>query len=415
MVLEHRVLPAPTSPQPDPALNLGGGIVQPPKDTGDGRERWSDEHDTAPEDGGYRPLEAKTIVAPGIVSVEPDSVAEQSWVPPFYGAADFAKHDTQHVRGYQLPPSAYRLSPLTGSLIAFPPRWSNESYYPTSSLYLSPDEVARIESTNVHRFSNAQTNVQTIVQAGPATEITDPALLKSGVFAKKLVFGNPEPGEEPLFPGYKRQPKRFFCVGRVFMVLWAEPAGANSVITNPQITQGIHGELVYQQTRRFVVVRESDKYCTALPITTYGGRGVAKPGVKKSEHAIVYSGKSAPAPDVSELPVRGESGLRRETIRVVVDAPTEALDPMSRLDFGRAHTIQHNVKAKAFGMVHTRAREAFAGLFFSVMLKNDALNANKGGQYSVSGRGVGSACRTAVLRDWAALGRVARAEGQVLE
>lgn len=205
--------------------------------------------------------------------------------------------------------------------------------------------------------------MQTTVQAGPPAEITDSKLLENGLSAHQLVFANPESSEDPLFPEYALWERKFFAVGRVFMMLWAEPAGANSSVTSRQITVGIHGESVHQQIRRFIVVRECGQYCTALPITTYGGRGVAKRGMKKSEHVVVYSENQLPAEDPGERPERGEAAMRRETVRILTDRPTESLDPMSRLDLARAYTIQHNIKARSFGMVQVKARASLESAF----------------------------------------------------
>jgi hypothetical protein len=56
------------------------------------------------------------------------------------------------------------------------------------------------------------------------------------------------------------------------------------------------------------VIRQTQgaKYCSALPISTYGGQGVGKNGVVKSEHGIIYTGKDVPRLDPNELPRRNE-------------------------------------------------------------------------------------------------------------
>jgi len=53
---------------------------------------------------------------------------------------------------------------------------------------------------------------------------------------------------------------------QVFLVLWAEPAGAGATrITNlPMVIPGKHKEQVYSKVRRFVVVRAGDQSCSAL-------------------------------------------------------------------------------------------------------------------------------------------------------
>lgn len=147
---------------------------------------------------------------------------------------------------------------------------------------------------------NPHSKVQTKLQLGPANKITDPALFSKGITATHMLM--PTQGEEErLFEGYKRreQPRRFFTRGKVFRVLWSEPAGENRTTVTfdaPGITTGSYGEPVHSKVRLFVVIRESENYCSALPIVSYGNQGVTKRGVTKSEHSIVYCGRNAPDP-----------------------------------------------------------------------------------------------------------------------
>lgn len=89
----------------------------------------------------------------------------------------------------------------------------------------------------------------------------------------------------------------------------------------------------------------------ARPILTYKHKGVGKAGVKKSEHAIIYTGKDAPPAHRSEHARRGEDGLLT-SIRVDPDDPAEKLDPWSRVDFAKVYCIEHNVKVRSLGKVN---------------------------------------------------------------
>jgi len=84
-------------------------------------------------------------------------------------------------------------------------------------------------------------------------------------------------------------------------------------------------------------------------VTTYNNQGVAKSGVAKSEHAIVYIGKQAPLPTKQEL---RKAGLLRQAIRVDPDAKDIGLDEMSRIALAEPHLIQHNLKVKSIGKVN---------------------------------------------------------------
>lgn len=223
---------------------------------------------------------------------------------------------------------------------------------------------------HVHRARDPQSQVQTTVATGPGVT-ADNILRHHGVRITQELVASPNATEgesEDLWPDYKVRGRGFFEFGRVFHVLWAEPAGSTSRSSISGMEQALRppdpnlvpsqfpGNLISSKTRRFVVIREGTIYCSALPITTYGGRGVAKPGVNKSEHSIIHTGKDAPPPRSNEVPTRGsQEPPMRESIRVVPDIPTQALDEMSRIDFGQVCTIHHNYKVKPFGMVHPRS------------------------------------------------------------
>lgn len=232
-----------------------------------------------------------------------------------------------------------------------------------------------IQEGKIIKAFNPTSQVHTLYQTGPAYQITDPGLLQDGRgrSAYRLLLRTESEGDtEQLFSTFRirSDPRRFFKVGRVFMLLWVEPAGEQGTrVTDgistrrPGTTRGRYGEEVFSKVRRFVVIRESHNYCSALPITTYGERGVGKPHVKKSEHAIIHTGRTAPDPLPSEEPSRGEEGMRPDAIRVEPDDREDKLDPRSRLDFGKVHTIQHNIKVKSYGKVHDRSLQALTDQF----------------------------------------------------
>ena len=84
---------------------------------------------------------------------------------------------------------------------------------------------------------------------------------------------------------------------------------------------------------------------------TYGNQGVAKLGVKKSEHGIVYMGKREPPLGHGESPERGEAGMVPTAIRVDPDYTGARLHPMSRINYAKVYTIEHNVKVRSVGTV----------------------------------------------------------------
>jgi hypothetical protein len=161
-----------------------------------------------------------------------------------------------------------------------------------------------------------------------------------------------------LFPSFqvRSDAKRYFKVGKVFLILWSENAGepTNGTVAtawHPGIVLNQLGERVFSKVRRFVVIREGAKWCHALPISTYGGKGVAKSGVVKSEHVIIHTTRNPPGLGQGESPKRNESGMRPVPIRAEPDVQGAALDPMSRLNLGGVTLIQHNNKVEHFGRI----------------------------------------------------------------
>jgi hypothetical protein len=144
--------------------------------------------------------------------------------------------------------------------------------------------------------------------------------------------------QEPLNSHYKkRQPAdagRFFKVGRVFSILWHESSG-----TGQGAVRGKHGEPVHSKIRRMAVVREGHGNCWAVPINTYGKQGVGKRGFNADDingHAIIYmTGTSA-----SRAP--NEPVMSKSPIEVEPADQDQYLEHMSRINFTKIHTVEHN-------------------------------------------------------------------------
>lgn len=91
-----------------------------------------------------------------------------------------------------------------------------------------------------------------------------------------------------------------------------------------------------------------------IPILTYYQKGLAKTGVHPEDHAPVYSGKSEP-------PEKREKGLMtKKAIKIDVKEPREKLDPLSRINYAKVYTIEHNVKVLFFGRVADSSRRQLA-------------------------------------------------------
>jgi hypothetical protein len=154
---------------------------------------------------------------------------------------------------------------------------------------------------------------------------------------------------------------QFFKKGRVFSILWSEPASEtrtghrneDDMFTEKSaFTIGKHGEAIHQQIRRFVIVRvkRQQHFVYACPITTYGGRATTKPGCNPKKYSIIYmTGTEAQT-------VRGEirGGMTKDPIEVEPANEGEYLQKASRLRFDKTYPVEWNVKVKDVGRVVQR-------------------------------------------------------------
>ncbi|KAK5123697.1 hypothetical protein LTR85_002333 [Meristemomyces frigidus] len=186
------------------------------------------------------------------------------------------------------------------------------------------------------------------------------------------------PHDGLLYKDFKvrdKDAKRFFVLGKVFHALWSEPGDSRTVVTGKAWTQNKFGEWVYSKVRRFVVVRANSFECLAVPITSYGGQGVYKKGVKKADHAIIYTGRHPPAPHPREQPtIAGEAGMQPFPVRVDPDLRDTKLDEMSRIDLSRPHIIQHYQKVKSFGKVNRDSMVHLVTQYHSVSTDESSLS-----------------------------------------
>ncbi|KAL2809403.1 hypothetical protein BJX63DRAFT_405743 [Aspergillus granulosus] len=153
-----------------------------------------------------------------------------------------------------------------------------------------------------------------------------------------------------LDPRYVLQNPEYFEQGKVFSILWHENEGLagrrgdTHVSVGPSF-RGRYNEPIYSTIRRMVVLRAFDRYSWCFSISTYGGRGLAKPGVDPSKHTIVYMRDTQPTRSSRER------GIVKEPLMVEPERLDESLDSMSRLNFGKIYTVEHNVKVLPIGKI----------------------------------------------------------------
>jgi len=77
-------------------------------------------------------------------------------------------------------------------------------------------------------------------------------------------------------------------------------------------------------------------------------------------HAVIHTGREPPNPR------REEVGMLSPAVRVKPRDRTGKLGVMSRINFGKVYTVEHNVKVFDFGVVHDDSMAAFSNHFRSV-------------------------------------------------
>lgn len=158
-----------------------------------------------------------------------------------------------------------------------------------------------------------------------------------------------------------KQGARFFAAGRVFSLLWHEPAGTPRAPASeerdkagvgdrlgPNKTIGPYGEVIYSHIRRMVVIRNREGYCWCLGINSYNGQGLNKAGLKAQErdaHTIIHDANLKPTP------LDGEPKPRKRPIPVVM-VKGQTLTRASRLHYGKPYVVEWNTRVMNVGTVH---------------------------------------------------------------
>ncbi|PQE23492.1 pfs domain protein [Rutstroemia sp. NJR-2017a BVV2] len=270
--------------------------------------------------------------------------------------------------------------------------------YTNASTYSQP--TVRSPEYTYTRSTAASSSVDSTANSFGQMSLAPPPALATQ--AQQSGFGYPVPkhirkapntgNSESLDPRYQTVPERdqnnFFRVGRVFMMLWTEPARdppADKVPYGGGSRNGSHysttylGGSVYTEIRRFVIVakqhgnsicwyvslplayfRMQSKTNVSIIIHTYSGAATLKynlPDVQ--EHTMIYTTEEPPAPHsyIAEDGSLVQEQLTKIPIRVVREQPDAEgnLDPKSRLNYSKIYTVEHYVRVLNIGMVHNNS------------------------------------------------------------
>ena len=99
------------------------------------------------------------------------------------------------------------------------------------------------------------------------------------------------------------------------------------------------------------------------PIYTYNGKGLAKRGVNVQDHALIHNQGTNPQADPRE------PRMTKRSLEFVPSTPDQALDSMSRLNFGKIYTVEHNVKVLKVGRISTKSMGTFTNYARNSMLR----------------------------------------------
>lgn len=124
------------------------------------------------------------------------------------------------------------------------------------------------------------------------------------------------------------------------MVPWAEPRASSS---NDGLNSTFEGKDVFQEIRRFCVIRRKPTYCLCLPINTYSGQATTKPGVVADDHCVI-----APAGGTVQLHPR-EKQLKKSPLFAVVEDTSISINAMSRINFAKVYPVEYNIRVRNIG------------------------------------------------------------------
>jgi hypothetical protein len=335
----------------------------------------------------YRPSTDTIFLRHGRAFVRPpqitrDALANAAWDGPLPSAPHVGSTPTQPVEAAGTV-SPYRRQGVTnvGRPEASHAMYQATAMAPQSGIQQRGENPAAMASsipagvqsgsqTNRHptQTISAQGEVLIVFQNPAQGQTSRGEVVPPNPRERGINIGGAERLASALFPNFIMRPQsiEFFAVGRVFRVLCSEPATGASVVTSwePGVVLNSIGQRAFAKVRRFVVIRTSSSYCTALPINSYGGQGVARPGVNKSQHVIVFSrGSVPPSAAINERPGRGERGMHPVPVRVDADSQVEHLDVMSRINLAGATTVGYDIKVRSVGVVNARSMRSLLDQF----------------------------------------------------
>jgi hypothetical protein len=132
-------------------------------------------------------------------------------------------------------------------------------------------------------------------------------------------------------------------------------------------TKTTEGNNTFSEMLRFVVIRPDKRHSLCLYINqslhwlvpcltgyraihTYSGRATTAAHARTRDHIVIYTGDEPPELVVGE----SETIWNRRPILLNLDPKGEPLDPASRLNVSKVHTIDHDIQVAKLGKISSR-------------------------------------------------------------
>ncbi|KAL4955220.1 hypothetical protein BDW69DRAFT_124387 [Aspergillus filifer] len=268
--------------------------------------------------------------------------SRQESYPSDYPPQDPSRNYYATPRGYHDPPQALRPQITTSTqgehshYTHHSTRWSDQRYAPNHANHQSYSQQQHYPEGSHYAYNPpvAQSHVQ---QSGGIDEYID-------LEPEATVHTSVQP---TLHSDYVFVSPDYFQPGIVFSLPWPENEGRTNATlpSRRSVVVGPFGENIYATIRRMVAFRVFDRCSWCFAINTYNHRGVAKRGVEPDKHAIVH------LEDRNPFRADGEPRMIKEPLALRPDRPDEGLDRMSRINFGKIHTVEHNVRVRPLGRI----------------------------------------------------------------
>ncbi|TGO66196.1 hypothetical protein BOTNAR_0066g00360 [Botryotinia narcissicola] len=282
---------------------------------------------------------------------DPNSFDHQATPKPFY-AAPVPIHDD-----YGSPDSMVQ-NYGTASTDHSSSNWSSE--YPSSgnaTWQSNTDIVSPSIDVTARAFDAMSLATPHIPPAGAFDPEVSQAIVNAKHISKAPNTGNAEilDPKYTVYGGFRLQDD-FWRVGRVFMMLWTEPAQPKVPVTGgtrngSHFSTTILGQQAYSEIRS--------------PIQTYSGQATLKPNLPAPErHTIIHTTPQAPGMH-SRVASNGQletENLILDPIQVDSERAHESeglLNSLSRLNYSKVYTVEHYVRVLNIGMVSSNSIGVF--------------------------------------------------------